>query len=262
MVLRGEEEEPDHRAQVQERGRRRHRLRRRLREQAQRHDRLGGPALVDDQRPAARRQQRRAAARPGSVQPRSADSMIPNTSAPTPSVALSAPTRSKRPAVAASPGRNRGASDDHRDADRYVDEEPGPPRDPWSASTADDQAEARADAGGRRVPGHRPGALAAPPGSYAVSSDEGRRRDDRRSDALEGAGGDQPPARSVRVRSAATRARTRPARTTNTRRRPSRSPARAPSSSRPPKTSVYASWTQDRPVAAARSRSSACWAAR
>jgi len=35
---------------------------------------------------------------------------------------------------------------------------------------------------------------------------------------------------------------------TNTRRRPSRSPAREPSSSRPPKTSVYASCTQDSPV--------------
>ncbi|GAA5198125.1 hypothetical protein GCM10023346_34560 [Arthrobacter gyeryongensis] len=44
--------------------------------------------------------------------------------------------------------------------------------------------------------------------------------------------------------------------TTKTRRRPSKSPARAPRSSRPPKTSVYASWTQESsPVL---SRSSAC----
>ena len=40
----------------------------------------------------------------------------------------------------------------------------------------------------------------------------------------------------------------RPSPAMKTRRRPSRSPARAPSSSRPPKVSVYAFWTQDSPV--------------
>ena len=172
----------------------------------------------------------------GAAQPASAESMTPNTSALIPSVAHSAPTRSNRPPLRDGLGDVAAGGQQHRDPDRHVEEEPGPPGDQVGEHAADDQAEAGADAGDRAVGGDGAAALAAV-GEARGEQRQRRRGEDRGADALEGAGGDEPP----RVGAAPTRNDAAPNSDQpeeNIRRRPTMSPARAPSSSNPPNTSV------------------------
>jgi hypothetical protein len=82
-------------------------------------------------------------------------------------------------------GEDRGQPDGH------VEEEPNPPGERLGQRAAEDQADARPDAGQRAVGGHRPGALWTFWEARGQER-ERRRREDRGADPLHGARSDHP----------------------------------------------------------------------
>ena len=108
-----------------------------------------------------------------------------------PRVEARAPRKSKRPEARGDSGMNLTRGDDHGDADGHVDEEPGPPRDPFGERAADHEAQAGADSRDGAVGCHGAGAFPAC-GERRRQQGERGGRDDGRADSLECPGGDQP----------------------------------------------------------------------
>ena len=172
----------------------------------------------------------------GEVHPSSAVLMMPNTSAPIPSVALSAPNTSNRPRARPVSGRNRGARAIIAAPIGTLTKNPARQEIQWASAPPPTRPRLAP------IPAVAPYKATArvrsrPSGKLAVS---------RESEAGATIAAPIPctarpaiahqPAGARPINRDATENTTKPK--TNTRRRPSRSPARAPSSSRPPKTSV------------------------
>ena len=124
------------------------------------------------------------------VQPCSGAPIRAQTRETAPTVALAAPTRSKRPGRRGVSSTNRPTRSEHDEAERHVDEERPAPR----ADVGEQAAEDEADGGAARGDGAEEGEGAVAGGVVgSARGEQGQhaRGGERRADALQGAGGDE-----------------------------------------------------------------------